>query len=294
MTDHAVLIAGAGPTGLMLAGELALAGVDVAIVERRPNQELVGLRAGGLHARTLEVLDQRGIAERFIREGKLHKAVHFYVQLDISDFPSRHNHVLALRQNHIERILADWVSELKVPIFRAREVTGFAQDDSGVEVELSDGQRVRAHYLVGCDGGRSVIRKRAGIEFAGWDATTSWLIAEVSVRDEPPWGFKHDAVGTHRHRLRLVGLGIGDDPERGEGPERRLPAVLIGRRVDDEAVSEPQPGYAWPFPVVELDEAAGGGAPGVVRRHDTQPGSFRLRGSGHLPTVRPYIRHLSS
>ena len=95
MTDHAVVIAGGGPTGLMLAGELALAGVDVAIVERRASQELAGSRAGGLHARTIEVLDQRGIADRFLSKGKMHQVVHFArIPLDISDFPTRHNYVL--------------------------------------------------------------------------------------------------------------------------------------------------------------------------------------------------------
>ena len=197
MTEHAVVIAGGGPTGLMLAAELALAGVDVAIVERRASQELIGSRAGGLHSRTIEVLDQRGVAERFLSQGQVHKVVHFHVPLDISDFPTRHNYVLGLWQNHIERILADWVGELAVPIYRAREVTGFTQDDAGVDVELSDGQRLRSEYLVGCDGGRSVIRKAAGIEFPGWDATTSWLIAEVEMSEEPAWGFRHDAVGTH-------------------------------------------------------------------------------------------------
>ena len=197
MTEHAVVIAGGGPTGLMLAAELALAGVDVAIVERRASQELSGSRAGGLHARTLEVLDQRGVAERFVSQGQLHNVVHFHVPLDISDFPTRHNYVLGLWQNHIERILADWVGELAVPICRAREVTGFTQDEAGVDVELSDGQRLRSEYLVGCDGGRSLIRKAAGIEFPGWDATTSWLIAEVEWSDEPEWGFRTDAVGTH-------------------------------------------------------------------------------------------------
>ena len=197
MTEHAVVIAGGGPTGLMLAAELALAGVDVAIVERRASQELSGSRAGGLHARTLEVLDQRGVAERFVSQGQLHNVVHFHVPLDISDFPTRHNYVLGLWQNHIERILADWVGELAVPICRAREVTGFTQDEVGVDVELSDGQRLRSEYLVGCDGGRSLIRKGAGIEFPGWDATTSWLIAEVEWSDEPEWGFRTDAVGTH-------------------------------------------------------------------------------------------------
>ena len=195
--EHAVLIAGGGPTGLMLAGELALAGVDVAIVERRPNQELAGSRAGGLHSRTIEVLDQRGIADRFLSQGQVHKAVHFYVPLDISDFPTRHNYVLGLFQNHIERILAGWVDELAVPIYRGREVTGFAQDDTGADVELSDGSALRAEYLVGCDGGRSLIRKTAGIAFPGWDTTTSWLIAEVEMAGEPEWGFRHDALGTH-------------------------------------------------------------------------------------------------
>src|ERR671917_1874152 len=159
MTEHAVIIAGGGPTGLMLAGELALAGVDVAIVERRPSQDLAGSRAGGLHSRTIEVLDQRGIADRFLSEGQTAQVAAFAgTPLDISDFPTRHNYGLGLWQNHIERILAGWVGELAVPIYREREVTGFAQVDTGVNVELSGGPSLRAEYLVGCDGGRSVIR----------------------------------------------------------------------------------------------------------------------------------------
>ena len=198
MTNHAVVIAGGGPTGLMLAGELALAGVDVAIVERRASQELAGSRAGGLHSRTIEVLDQRGIADRFLSEGQTAQVARFAgARLDISDFPTRHNYGLALRQNHIERILAGWVDELAVPIYRGREVTGFAQDDTGVDVELSEGQSLRTQYLVGCDGGRSLIRKAAGIEFAGWDATTSHLIAEVEIVGEPEWGLRHDVRGIH-------------------------------------------------------------------------------------------------
>ena len=168
MTEHAVVIAGGGPTGQMLAGELALAGVDVAIVERRASQELDGSRAGGLHARTIEVLDQRGIADRFLAEGQAMQVVGFSgIPLDISDFPTRHNYALALWQSRFEEILAAWVSELGVPIAREREVTGFAQDEGGVDVELSDGKPLRAGYLVGCDGGRSLIRKAAGIGFPG-------------------------------------------------------------------------------------------------------------------------------
>lgn len=196
--DHTVVIVGAGPTGLMLAGELALAGIDVAIVERRPTQELAGLRAGGLHARTIEVLDQRGIADRFLSRGQRFPTVGFHmIRLDISDFPSRHNYLLALRQNHIERILADWIDELGVPIYRGQEVTDFAQDDDGVHLDLSGGQPLRAQYLVGCDGGRSTIRKAAGIEFAGWDPTMSWMIAEVEMSREPALGFRNDAYGIH-------------------------------------------------------------------------------------------------
>src|SRR5437667_3476754 len=164
MTEHAVAIAGGGPTGLMLAGELALAGVDVSIVERRASQDLPGWRAGGLHSRTIEVLDQRGIADRFLSQGQVAQVAAFAgTPLDISDFPTRHPYGLGLWQNHIERILARWVEGLAVPIYDERDVTGFAQDDTGVNVELSDGQSLRAEYLVGCDGGRSLIRKAAGI-----------------------------------------------------------------------------------------------------------------------------------
>src|SRR5215469_12828434 len=140
MTGHAVVIAGGGPTGLMLAGELALAGIDVAIVERRESQDLAGLRAGGLHVRTLEVLDQRGIADRFVLQGQVIRSAPFARStLDISDQPTRHNYYLVLWQTHVERTLADWVGELSVPIYRGCEVTGFAQDDTGVDVELSGG-----------------------------------------------------------------------------------------------------------------------------------------------------------
>jgi 2-polyprenyl-6-methoxyphenol hydroxylase-like FAD-dependent oxidoreductase len=201
-SDHAVAIAGGGPTGLMLAGELALAGVDVAIVERRAGQDLVGSRAGGLHSRTIEVLDQRGIADRFLSQGEVAQVAGYsQIRLDISDFPTRHPYGLALWQNHIERILADWVGELAVPIYRGCEVTSFAQHRTGVNVRLAGGEVFQAEYLVGCDGGRSAIRKAAGIEFPGWDPTMSYLIAEVEMAFEPgrspEWGIRYDALGVH-------------------------------------------------------------------------------------------------
>jgi len=198
MTEHAVVIAGGGPTGLMLAAELALAGVDVAIVERRASQDLPGSRAGGLHSRTIEVLDQRGIADRFLSEGQVVQVAAFgSTRFDISDFPTRHPYALGLWQNHIERILAGWVGELAVTVYRGHEVTGFAQDDTGVDVALSDGQSLRTQYLVGCDGGRSVVRKAADIEFPGSDATTSALLAEVEMVEEPELGTRRDASGIH-------------------------------------------------------------------------------------------------
>jgi 2-polyprenyl-6-methoxyphenol hydroxylase-like FAD-dependent oxidoreductase len=224
MTEHAVVIAGGGPTGLMLAGELALAGVDVVIVERRTSQDLDGKRAGGLHSRTIEVLDQRGIASRFLAEGQVHSFVGYAgTFLDISDFPTRHNYLLALWQSDFERILAGWVEELGVPILRRREVVGFTQDDTGVDVDLSDDTTIRAEYLAGCDGGRSLIRKAAGIDFPGWDPTSSYLIAEVEMDEEPEVG------------IRPEGGGIGPvNREEGGGP---YGVVLLEKHV--EHTSEP-------------------------------------------------------
>ena len=228
VTKHAVVIAGGGPTGLMLAAELALARVDVAIVERRPSQHLAGSRAGGLHSRTIEVLDQRGIADRFLSQGQIAQVASFaMIPLDISDFPTRHNHGLALWQDRIERILAAWVDELAAPIHRGCEVTGFAQDDAGVDVALSDGRSLRARYLVGCDGGRSLIRKKACIDFPGWDPSTSYLIAEVEMSGEPSFGVRRNDKGVNGlsrladgKRVRAVlceeHVRQGDEPTLGD------------------------------------------------------------------------------
>ena len=198
MTEHTVVIAGGGPTGMMLSGELALAGVDVAIVERRMSPDLPGSRAGGLQSRTIEILDQRGIADRFLAEGQIAQVNAFAsVRLDISDFPTRHPYGLGLWQKHIERILAGWIDELPVKIYRGRELTGFTQDDTGVDISLSDGESLRAQYLVGCDGGRSLVRKTAGIEFPGWDPTMSALLAEVEMTEEPELGIRRTPTGMH-------------------------------------------------------------------------------------------------
>ena len=224
MTEHAVVIAGGGPAGMMLAAELALAKVDVAVIERRPDHVLVGSRAGGFHARTIEVLDQRGVADRFLAEGQVAQAAMFGTTvLDMSDFPTRHPYALGIWQNQIERIMAAWIAELPVRIQYGCEVTGFAQDEAGVTVQRSDGAPLRAQYLVGCDGGRSLVRRAAGIGFPGLDPTRSNLIAEVEVTEEPPRGTRHDAIGVHGlHRMedgrtvRVIvterQLGPGGDP----------------------------------------------------------------------------------
>jgi 3-(3-hydroxy-phenyl)propionate hydroxylase len=203
VTDRSVVIAGGGPTGMMLAAELALAAVDVVVVERRATHEIESSRSGGLHSRTIEVLDQRGVADRFLSEGETMQVQAFAgIPLDISDFPTRHNYGLALWQSHFERILATWIDELEVPIVRQREITGLSQDDTGVDVELSDGMALRAQYVVGCDGARSVVRKAAGIDFPGWDPTTSWLIAEVETREDTPRGIRREGGGVHAlHRM---------------------------------------------------------------------------------------------
>jgi flavin-dependent dehydrogenase len=282
MTGHAVVIAGGGPTGLMLAGELALTGADAAIVERRASPDLTGSRAGGLHSRTIEVLDQRGIAERFLSQGQVAQVAYFSgILLDISDFPTRHNYGLGLWQDRIERTLAGWVGELAVPVYRGREVTGFAQDGTGVDVELSDGQPLWAEYLVGCDGGRSLIRKAAGIEFPGWDPSTSSLVSLPGGRRTcmpglqqaeigAPAADRHDfTVQDHRDvdpageygqlgiTARHVLAGAGDQPDHA--------AVDIGDRAHAIPLELP------PVPVV------------IVWQRATQAGQHRPDQPRHSP-----------
>jgi 3-(3-hydroxy-phenyl)propionate hydroxylase len=242
MAEREVVVAGGGPTGLMLAAELALANVDVTIVERRASQDLDSSRSRGLHARTIEVLDQRGIADRFLSEGQAAQLQSFArIPLDISDFPTRHNYGLALLQSHFERILAAWVSELGVPIARELEVTSFAQDDTGVDVELSAGRSLRAQYLVGCDGGRSVIRKAAGIEFPGWDATTSWLIAEAEMDEEPEFGLREGGGIGPADDGRRVGVALTEPhlEHAGEPTLQDLSEALIRADGTDYGVHSP-------------------------------------------------------
>ena len=232
---HQVVIVGSGPTGLMLAGELALAGTDVAVVERRPSQELAGSRAGGLHARTIEVLDQRGIAERFLAEGQVAQVAGFAgTRFDLTGFPTRHPYGLGLWQNRIEAILAGWVGELPVAFHRGTEVTGLAQDGTGVDVHLGDGRTLRADYVVGCDGGRSLVRKASHIEFPGWDPTTSALIGDVEMTGQPEFGVHRDAFGIHSFGRRDYTIQDGKVVYADSGP--------VGVMVTEEHVGSGDPG----------------------------------------------------
>ncbi|MCB1527774.1 MAG: FAD-dependent monooxygenase [Hyphomicrobiaceae bacterium] len=244
VAEHGVIIVGGGPTGLMLAGELALAGVNVAIVERRINQELAGSRAGGLHPRTIEILDQRGIADRFVSQGEKHFVVPFAdIVLDARDRPTRHNYTLALWQEKIERTLADWVSELSVPVYRGCEVTGFTQDDHCVDIELTEGKLLRASYLVGCDGGRSIVRKKAGIDFTGWEPSISYLIFEADMSDQPAWGIRHGeqgiyALGPLENGKRVRGVVTEPRLNRGDTPSpEELRSVLVAAYGTDFGIS---------------------------------------------------------
>ena len=193
-----VVIVGSGPTGMMLAGELRLAGVDVVVLERRESQALAGRRGGGFHARTIELLDQRGIAGRFLAEGTtMNRATFAGTMLDLSTLPTRHPYTLALFQNHIERLLLGWIEELGVSIRRSAEVVALTPREESVEVQLASGESLRPRYVVGADGGRSAVRRAAGIAFVGPDATRSSLIAEVEVTDELPSAGKVDQRGVH-------------------------------------------------------------------------------------------------
>lgn len=221
---HQVAVIGAGPAGMMLAAELTLAGVDVVVIERRPSPELESPRSRGLHARTIEVLDQRGVADRFLAAGTPMQVQSFAgALLDISDFPGRHNYGLALLQSDFERIMAGWIDELGVQILRERVVSGVEQSEDGVVATCDDGTTLRADYLAGCDGSRSMTRKAAGIEFAGWDPTVCWIHTEVEMHEQPPFGLRG-------------GGGIG--PAEGGRIGVTLAEADVANRFDDPTIDD--------------------------------------------------------
>ncbi|WP_447035089.1 monooxygenase [Streptomyces sp. DSM 118878] len=189
--DVDVIVVGAGPTGLMLGCELALAGVRTRVLERRARPQRDS-RALSLHPRSVELMDQRGLLDRFLPLGRKVPGWHFAqlpTRLDFSALDSRHNYTLFLAQAHTEALLAERAHELGVEILREREVTGLSQDADGVEAEVrgpAGTETVRARYAVGCDGGRSVVRRAAAIGFPGTDETLTGVLGDFAAMDTGP------------------------------------------------------------------------------------------------------------
>ena len=203
-----VIISGGGPTGMMLAGELRLHDVDVLVVEKdaEPNP---AVRSLGLHPRSIEILDQRGLLDRFLAHGQQYPggAGRFAgIEKPVpADLDTAHGYLLGIPQPITDRLLAERADELGAQIRRGSEVTGFAQDDDGVSVELADGARLRSRWLIGCDGGRSLVRRLLGIGFPGEPASTEWLLGEVEVTASP----EEVAAASNEVRKTQKGFGIG-------------------------------------------------------------------------------------
>jgi rifampicin monooxygenase len=180
-----VIVAGGGPTGLMLAGELRLHGVRVLVLDKEtePTRQV---RSLGLHVRSIEVMDQRGLLERFLAQGRRYPLGGFFARID-KPAPDRldtaHPFVLGIPQTATDRLLAERAVEVGAEIRRGCELVGLSQDEDGVTAELADGTRLRSRFLVGCDGGRSTVRRLLGVGFPGEPATVEWLLAEAEVTE---------------------------------------------------------------------------------------------------------------
>ena len=228
-----VVVAGGGPTGVMLAGELRLHGVDVLVLEKEPEPTSV-VRALGLHARSVEIMDQRGLLERFLALGKQYPVGGFFAAIPAPS-PDRldtaHPYTLGIPQPTVERLLTEHATELGVEIRRGCELVGLSQDDHGVTAELADGTRLRSRYLVGCDGGRSTVRKLLGVGFPGEPTRVETLLGEMEVA-APPETVAAVVAEVRKTQLRF-GLGpLGDGtyrvvvPADGLAQDRLVPPTL--------------------------------------------------------------------
>ncbi len=206
-----VVVIGGGPTGVMLAGELRLHGVHVLVLERDAEPTRI-VRALGLHARSIEVMDQRGLLERFLALGKRYPLGGFFAGI-AAPSPERldtaHPYVLGIPQTVIERLLTEHVTELGVEIRRGCELVGLSQDDQGVTTELADGTQLRSRYLVGCDGGRSTVRKLLGVGFPGEPTRVETLLGEVELT-APPETLTAVVAEVRKTHKRFGAVALGD------------------------------------------------------------------------------------
>jgi rifampicin monooxygenase len=222
-----VIIAGGGPTGMMLAAELRLHGVQVVVLERLPEPSPI-VRSLGMHARTVEVMDQRGLLERFLALGTKYPVGGFFAGIR-KPTPERldtnHPYTLGILQPVTDRVLTEYAAEVGTDIRTGAELVGLSQDDDGVTVELADGTELRSRYLVGCDGGRSTVRKLLGVAFPGQEATREALLAELKVTAPPEtitevmtevrktelW-FGAGPVGDGMYRVVVPAAGVSENP----------------------------------------------------------------------------------
>jgi 2-polyprenyl-6-methoxyphenol hydroxylase-like FAD-dependent oxidoreductase len=218
-----VIISGGGPTGMMLAGELRLHGVDVLVLEKDAEPSPL-IRSLGLHPRSIEILDQRGLLERFLAHGKQYPGVGGFAAIEkprLTNLDTAHGYVLGIPQPVTDRLLTERAEELGAQIRRGTEVTGVEQDEDGVKVELADGSRLRSRWLVGCDGGRSLVRKLLGVDFPGEPAKTEWLLGEVEVTMPP------DELAEIAAEVRKTHKGFGIGPAGNDLYRAVVPAATV-------------------------------------------------------------------
>lgn len=228
-----VIVAGGGPTGLMLAGELRLHGVRVLVLERDAEPTRI-VRSLGLHARSVEVMDQRGLLERFLALGTRYPAGGFFAGI-AKPAPDRldtaHPYTLGIPQTITDRLLAEHAAEMGAEIRRGCELVGLSQDEHGVTAGLADGTRLRSRYLVGCDGGRSTVRRLLGVGFPGEPSRVETLLGEVEVT-APPDTLHTVTAEVRKTHKRFGAMPLGDGvyrvvaPAEGVAEDRTVPPTL--------------------------------------------------------------------
>ncbi|MEU6124476.1 rifampin monooxygenase [Streptomyces sp. NPDC047123] len=222
-TDADVIVVGGGPTGLMLAGELRLQGVRTLVLERDAEPPEV-VRSLGLHARSIEVMAQRGLLERFLAHGSRHPLGGFFAGITRpapEGLDTAHGYVLGIPQPVTERLLAEHATGLGAGLRRGHELAGLAQDGEGVTAELSDGTRLRSRFLVGCDGGRSTVRGLAGIGFPGEPSRVETLLGEMELTASP------ETVAAVTARVRTTERRFGVGPLGGGAFRVVVPAAGV-------------------------------------------------------------------